>query len=191
VPPRVATAIAALALVLTGCSGGDDGPASAGSSTPADASEHSSSAGTPTSPGSPETSIAGLPGDDALLPPDPDPGADDHLDALADVAQGPLTGHIDLQLSGLAAFSEQVTGQCERDGADPVFQLGLADGSLVRIVFDEEGATSSVSAPGVQVDQVLREVELSVTGDVHLGALLLTAGSTEPSGSLDLVARCG
>lgn len=182
---RVAVLTLGLCVVLAGCSGGPDdvGGAAESATTAADSSADAAPSAAVPAPGLPE--------DEALVPASPDSRAGDLLTRLANVPQGALVGHLSMSVSGLAAFDEDVSGTCGRIDDRPVFEAALADGSLLRVEFGVDGGVSTLSAPGIRVDQVLREVELTVDRTVGVSAVLLTTGTSEPSGSLELEASCG
>ena len=171
---------AAAVVVLAGCSSADEQPRLS----PSDEARSA-----PTSSPTP-SSVPGLPGDEALTPPPPDPAAAGHLQQLSGVPTGQLGGHLQVTVAGLASFDEDVSGTCTRGATGPLFEATLADGSVWRLTFGPDGATSSLVAPGVQVDQLLRGVELAVDDVVHVSAALLTEGTSETSGILDAELAC-
>jgi hypothetical protein len=131
-----------------------------------------------------------LPGDEALTPPPPDPGAGDLLTRLDGLPVGALVGSLDLQVSGTAAFAEAVRGSCSGSSQARSFVMDLSDGSSLEISFGPDGGRSRLTAPGIEVDQTLTAVDLQVDGGLVVSADLLTGGTSEPSGHLALTGTC-
>lgn len=131
-----------------------------------------------------------LPGDEALVPPPPDPRAADLLQQLEMLAVGTLAGTVDLQVSGITAFSETVSGECTQSAGGRGFTADLSDGSVLQVDFGASGGTSVLRAPGIEVDQTLTDVHLRVDDGVALVADLLTGGTSEPSGHLEITGTC-
>ena len=133
-----------------------------------------------------------LPGEEALQPAPPDPDGPQFADQVAGLPDGVLDGDVQLLFAGLAGFDEPVTGTCDTVSTPPTLAFALADGSSVTLRFERSGGELSVAAPGVAVEEVLRDVQMEVSGsEVTLDAELLTAGSSENSGDLTLQASCG
>jgi hypothetical protein len=179
--PRAALAAVAFPLLLaatSGCSGNGDDEAIA-AATP--------SAGLPAG----GTGIPGLPGDEALSPPPPDPAADDHRALLSALPAGALTGTVELTVSGLVGFAEPVTGRCLSDQADPVLEVDLSDGSVLRVAAGSDGLQSALRAPGVEARHTVADVRLAAGPPAVVAGGLLTDGTTEPAGSLHLEFTCG
>jgi microcompartment protein CcmK/EutM len=141
--------------------------------------------------GSVDAGPLGLPGDEALTPPPPDPEASDQLAALAALPDGALAGHVQLAVSGLAAFDEPVDGTCTGMAVAPMLEARLSDGSLLRVSFDADRATSVLTAPGIEARHALDNVRTTVDGTaVSIEGDLLTDGTTERSGSLLVTGEC-
>jgi hypothetical protein len=168
-----AVAVVAPALLALGCTG-----------------EQAGSTAEPSSSPSPVTGSPGLPGDEALTPPPPDPAAPDHVTLLAGLPVGTLSGSVELNVSGLVSFAEPVTGACTETDDGRGFESELSDGSQLRIAFGADGGSLDLTAPGVEVQQTLTAVDLRVDGGLTLAAGLLTGGTSEPSGSLQLQVVC-
>jgi hypothetical protein len=183
VQARRASAAALLVLVaLTGCSADDDGAAADGS-----ASATVSSSG----PATASTTYPGIPGDEALSPPPPDPGAADFAEQLGALPAGPLASTVDLSVSGLVAFAEEASGRCLPTGSDPAVEVDLSDGSVLRLTAGADGLSSVLSAPGVEARHTLTDVQLTPGPPVVVAGQLLTGGTSEPSGSLRMEFTCG
>jgi hypothetical protein len=177
-------ALAALALtVLTAC-GSDTETSPAGASrstTPA-----SPSAGLPAA----GTGLPGLPGDEAVTPPPPDPDSGNYRALLARMPAGTLTGDVELTVSGLVGFAEPAAGRCLTTGSRPALEIDLSDGSVLRIEATGAGLTSSLQAPGVEARHTLTDVELTGGSPAVLAGDLLTDGTSEPAGALRLEFTC-
>jgi hypothetical protein len=146
-----------------------------------------SSASETTSAGPTET---GLPGDEALSPPPPDPAGPDLVAQLSRLPVGGLSGTVDLAVSGLTAFAEPVQGRCTQTADGRGFEIGLSDGSVLEVGFGPDGGVSRLTAPGIAMEQTLSDVDLQVDGGFRFSAGLLTGGTTEPSGHLTLSGVC-
>ncbi len=175
-PARYPVALSVLlVLACTGCAADEDVAETAATSTP-------EAAGTTGEP---------LPGHEALTPPPPDPQADDRADRLAALPDGPLAGDLDLTVSGLTGFAEQVTGTCAGSAGTTTLRTALSDGSTLTLTFDDDGGALLLAAPGIEVRQTFDAVDLTVSGrSVSLDADLLTEGTSERSGHLTLDATC-
>ncbi|PZA23206.1 hypothetical protein DMO24_01210 [Modestobacter versicolor] len=132
----------------------------------------------------------GLPGDEALSPPPPDRAAPGLLAQLDGLPVGALSGTVDLEVSGLTAFAEPAQGRCTQTADGRGFELVLSDGSQLAVTFGPEGGASRLTAPGIEIEQTLRDVDLQVGGGFRFTADLLTGGTTEPSGTLSLTGVC-
>jgi hypothetical protein len=179
--PRAALAAVAVPVLLAatcGCSG--DGDAAATAAAPP-------SAGLPAG----GTGIPGLPGDEALSPPPPDPAADDHRALLGGLPSGALAGTVELTVSGLVGFAEPVTGRCLTGETDPVLEVDLSDGSVLRMEAGSDGVHGALRAPGVEARHTLADVRLAAGPPAVMSGRLLTDGTTEPAGSLHLEFTCG
>jgi hypothetical protein len=132
-----------------------------------------------------------LPGDEALTPPPPDPAADGYRQALAGLADGALSGSLQLAVSGLVAYDEQITGRCRPSASPPAVEAQLSDGSVLRLTAADDGLTTALTAPGIEVRHSLADVELGTSGGTVVSGRLLTEGTTEPSGSLRMEFTCG
>lgn len=175
------------ALVIGACAACSSGP-------PVDtaADGRAPASGTDPAGSSVEAGPLDLPGEEALTPPPPDPRAPGQMADLGDLPDGPLAGHLQLSLSGLVAFDEAVTGSCATMATGPALSVRLADGSVLRLAFDRERASSVLTAPGIEARHALDDVRTSVSGsEVEVEADLLTDGTTERSGTLVLTGRCG
>jgi hypothetical protein len=171
-------AVPVLLAATSGCSGDGDGDSTAAASP---------SAGLPTG----GTGIPGLPGDEALTPPPPDPAADDHRSLLGALPAGALAGTVELTVSGLVGFAEPVTGRCLTAETNPVLEVDLSDGSVLRVEAGSDGLASVLRAPGVEARHTLADVRLAAGPPAVMSGHLLTDGTTEPAGSLHLEFRCG
>ncbi|MGY1807340.1 hypothetical protein ACI8AF_08210 [Blastococcus sp. SYSU D00669] len=164
------------ALLLVGCTDGGE------------AAEPSS----PTSPAAPSASMShGLPGDEALSPPPPDPAAEDYRQVFAALPEGRLSGRLRLSVSGLVAYDEQVTGSCRPAADPPAVEAVLADGSVFRLTAGDEGLGTVLVAPGIEVPHTVTDAAVTGSGPVVVAGGLFTGGTSEPSGSLQMEFTCG
>lgn len=174
----------------SGSSSDDRADAGPSSSVSAPSSGPSSGAASASAGSASGSAGPGLPGDEALTPPPPDPAGPDLVARLGQLPAGTLTGTVDLAVSGLTAFAEPVQGRCTETPQGRGFELTLSDGSVFQLGFGPDGGNSRLTAPGVVVEQTLSDVDLQVDGGFRFSAGLLTGGTTEPSGHVSLTGSC-
>lgn len=186
---RGAVALAAVVL-LAGCTA--EGRSVTNRST--EGTEIPSTSGTSSvkAPPSSTVAVSALPGTEALAPAPADPAAAEHLRLLAGLTGTSLRGHLNLTVSGLVGFNENVTGTCTTSPAGSTFVARLADGSTDTTTFDGTGGSSVLRAPdGTTSANTLTKVVMAVqSGKLTLSGAMVTAGTTEPSGKLALTASC-